>query len=396
MKIIKRDLRKIDLDFIKIKTAIEKAGCTDLEVFSKIKNHILHLKESDVEFLTVEEVQDIVEIYLPIDIKEKYRNYREARAEERKSMRDHHKMISSIVSFENEDVLNENGNMCARTPSGILNKISTEDLKVYTDTHLLDKEHADLHNLGIIHIHDKDWYATRSITCIQQDLKTLKEGCMLYRPAKSLRAAFSQVVTQIQNIQAVQHGGQAVPALDFQLASFVEKEFNNMWELIYPEEIIPNREGLDYINCDIIEDKKLLRVFKAVKRQAMQAAEAFVHDLNSLKSRSGNQVPFSSVNLGSDSSPEGRLITYAVLKAMESGIGPSNKTAIFPIVIFKLLNAVNGQGKPNYDLRRLAMEVMVKRQYPKFINLDNGYNLGEKWDINDPERWKYECSTMGW
>lgn len=393
LAVIKRDLSREPFNVRKIGMAIKKAGLEDKYITNVLESVQLGLLGNG-DIITIEQIQDVVEKNLPMEIRTKYQEYRKNRKEQRERLREEHKSIRNLISDRNNESLKENANMHLLSPSGMHSKLSDDVAGRFSLTELIKPHLAKLHTKGYIHVHDNTWYFTRSTTCVQHDLKSLQTGNKSFRPAKSLRSAFELAVCQLQNIQCVQHGGQAIPSIDHQLAPFVRKEFDRVWELIYQTNP-PQVEIEDYMDIQE-EDPDIRRVVRIVKTNCLQMAEGFIHNLNTLKARTGNQVPFSSVNLGTDISPEGRLITYSLLKGIDEGVGPMKKTAIFPIIIFKLLKAVNGKGKPNYDLRRYAIKVMAHRHFPKFINLDNGFNLGEKWDLNDKNRWKYECDTMGW
>ena len=193
-------------------------------------------------------------------------------------------------------------------------------------------------------------------------------------------------------------GGQAIPAFDFMLAPYVKMSW--MEEVKKVEAITGNDYSQYYeFPFDDYEKEFGVRELDAARveliKRVHQAMEAFIHNMNSIHSRGGNQVVFSSINYGTDTSAEGRLIVREILKSTEDGVG-NGSTAIFPIQIFKVKDGVNGNPEdPNYDLLELSCRVTAKRFFPNFVFLDATYNQNDKWDANDPERWRYEVATMG-
>ena len=322
-------------------------------------------------------------------------------------------VIDGIVNGTNKDVLTENANMNSDTPSGMIYKLASETSKDYTKQYLLSKEARESVEGNYIHIHDMDYYPTKSLTCLQHPLdKILKNGFRAghgaSRPAKRIETATMLACISMETIQNEMHGGQAFPALDFYLAPYVK--------LTLKEELRKSSEITGWFDGDYLTEERIDDLVDSVDeyiidnpnlypgvRQAVnntvnrvhQAMESFIHNCNTIHSRGGNQVVFSSINYGTDTSPEGRCIIRELLKATERGVG-NGETPIFPIQIWKLKKGVSAEpGDPNYDLLQLAYRVTAKRFFPNFINLDAPFNYHEKWDINDPERYKYECATMG-
>lgn len=194
-------------------------------------------------------------------------------------------------------------------------------------------------------------------------------------------------------------GGQAIPAFDFMLAPYVKMSWV---EEVKKVEAITGNDYSQYYEFpfDDYEKEFGVRELDAARveliKRVHQAMEAFIHNMNSIHSRGGNQVVFSSINYGTDTSAEGRLIVREILKSTEDGVG-NGSTAIFPIQIFKVKDGVNGNPEdPNYDLLELSCRVTAKRFFPNFVFLDATYNQNDKWNANDPERWRYEVATMGW
>lgn len=319
-------------------------------------------------------------------------------------------VIKGIVDGTNKDVLTENANMNSDTPSGMMYKLASETSKDYTKQCLLSNEAREAVEGNYIHIHDMDYYPTKSLTCLQHPLdKILKHGFRAgrgsSRPAKRIETATMLACISMETIQNEMHGGQAFPAFDFYLAPYVR--------MTLEEELMKVSRVAEECDAETLEeaDLPLIKVteyevtedtpkFLAIAitntvNRVHQAMESFVHNCNTIHSRGGNQVVFSSINYGTDTSPEGRCVIRELLKATERGVG-NGETPIFPIQIWKLKKGVSAEpGDPNYDLLQLAYRVTAKRFFPNFINLDAPFNYHEKWNINDPERYRYECATMG-
>ena len=312
-------------------------------------------------------------------------------------------IFMSIINGDNKDVLTENANMNSNTPSGLMYKLASETSKEFTKKCLLSPNVKAAVDGNYIHIHDMDYYPTKSLTCLQHPLdKILKNGFRAghgaSRPAKRIETATMLACISMETIQNEMHGGQAFPALDFYLAPYVRLTF------IEELEKLSEARGIDYsqyydaeIKDYLLNDGKSARsiaINNTVKR-VHQAMESFVHNANTIHSRGGNQVVFSSINYGTDTSAEGRCVIRELLNATYRGVG-NGETPIFPIQIWKLKKGVSAEpGDPNYDLLQLAYKVTAKRFFPNFINLDAPFNVHDKWRADDPERYKYECATMG-
>lgn len=314
------------------------------------------------------------------------------------------KVFMSIVSGENKDVLTENANMNSETPSGMMYKLASETSKEFTAKCLLSDEARQAMEDNYIHIHDMDYYPTKSLTCLQHPLNKILEngfraGHGASRPAKRIETATMLACISMETIQNEMHGGQAFPAFDFYLAPYVRLTFIEELEKI--SEITGrdyskyyNAEFYDYVYSHDTANPVQIAMNNTVER-VHQAMESFVHNANTIHSRGGNQVVFSSINYGTDTSAEGRCVIRELLNATWRGVG-NGETPIFPIQIWKLKKGVSAEkGDRNYDLLQLAYQVTARRFFPNFINLDAPFNVHEKWDINDPERYKYECATMG-
>lgn len=314
------------------------------------------------------------------------------------------KTFMSIINCENKDVLLENANQNSETPSGLMYKLASETSKEFVVKCLLSPEAKSAVEGNYIHIHDMDYYPTKSLTCLQHPLDKIlnngfRAGHGASRPAKRIETATMLACISMETIQNEMHGGQAFPAFDFYLAPFVRKT------LIEELDKLTNVYGRDFSSFYdapiqeyiVNEDSRSplqIAVNNTVNR-VHQAMESFVHNANTIHSRGGNQVVFSSINYGTDTSPEGRCVIRELLNATYRGVG-NGETPIFPIQIFKLKAGVNANpGDPNYDLLKLAYKVTAKRFFPNFINLDAPFNHNDLWNEFDPNRYKYECATMG-
>jgi ribonucleoside-triphosphate reductase len=318
-------------------------------------------------------------------------------------------MFLEIIDTKNNDVTRENANMNADTPAGMMMKFASETTKPFVDDYLLSTEVREAVKNNYIHIHDKDYYPTKSLTCVQHPLdKLLKNGLFAghgeSRPAKRIETASILGCISMETAQNEMHGGQAIPAFDFYLAPYVrssyKEEVKRIEELTGEKyESLYDTEIDDYITRDLdflqgLERIKQHAINQTVKR-VHQSMEAFIHNMNTIHSRGGNQVVFSSINYGTDTSAEGRCIIRELLCSTYRGVG-NGGTAIFPIQIWKKKRGVSYLPEDrNYDLYELACQVSARRFFPNFVNLDAPFNHHEKWNINDPERYKYEVATMG-
>ncbi|MBQ2163868.1 MAG: anaerobic ribonucleoside triphosphate reductase [Muribaculaceae bacterium] len=411
--VVKRDGRIVGYNEEKIKAAIRKAMLAtdagdDEALIQRIADHIGARGKSQ---MSVEGIQDMVELELMKsprkEVAKCYINYRHKRSVARKAKtRD---IFLEIINAKNNDITRENANMNADSPAGMMMKFASETTKPFVDDYLLSDEAREAVRDNYLHIHDKDYYPTKSLTCVQHPLdKILNNGFWAghgeSRPAKRIETASVIACISMETAQNEMHGGQAIPAFDFYLAPFVRKTF--VEEVKFAEQI----SGDDY--SDLLSakiDDYIMRPLEGLKgreralqhainrtaERVHQAMEAFIHNMNTIHSRGGNQVVFSSINYGTDFSAEGRCIIRELLHSTWEGVG-NGSTAIFPIQIWKKKRGVSYlPGDPNYDLYKLACKVTARRFFPNFVNLDASYNQHEKWDINDPERYHYELATMG-
>lgn len=324
------------------------------------------------------------------------------------------KIFESIVNLENNDVTRENGNINADTPAGMMMKFASMLSKDATYEHLLSDEAKEYLDNNLIHIHDLDYYPTKAINCFHHPLdKILEKGFVASdgtaRPCKRIETATALAAISMQTIQNEQFGGQAIPAWDFYISPYVKKTLVEELEKLYvgkdesevkhaieTAELFIRNSG-DYVPRDIKEcdgSQIQIAINNTIKR-THQAIEAFVHNMNTMRSRGGGQTVFSSINYGTDTSPEGRLVIRETLRCIYEGVG-NGQTAIFPISVFKCKKGVNvNPFDPNYDLFEFATRVTAKRFFPNYINLDAPFNRSDKWDANDPKRYMWEVSTMG-
>ena len=411
--VVKRDGRIVGFNEQKIMAAIRKAMMhtdkgEDDALVQKITDHIsIHGKSQ----MTVEKIQDSVEMELMKsarkDVAQKYIAYRNQRSIARKAKtRD---VFMEIVNIKNNDVTRENANMNADTPAGMMMKFASETTKPFVDDYLLSEEVREAVTHNYIHIHDKDYYPTKSLTCVQHPLDHILEygfvaGHGSSRPAKRIETAAVLACISLETCQNEMHGGQAIPAFDFYLAPYVRssyiEELKNLEKLTGRDlSTLYHQELEDYVlkELDGLEGDERLRqhaVNKTVNR-VHQAMEAFIHNMNTIHSRGGNQVVFSSINYGTDTSAEGRCIIRELLKSTYEGVG-NGETAIFPIQIWKKKRGVNYLREDrNYDLYQLACKVTARRFFPNFLNLDATFNQNSNWKADDPERYLWEVATMG-
>lgn len=411
--VVKRDGRIVGFNEQKICAAIRKAMLStndgdDEALIEQISDRISMRGKSQ---MTVEEIQDLVENELMKsarkDVAKSYIKYREARSVARKAKtRD---IFLEIINIKNNDVTRENANMNADTPAGMMMKFASETTKPFVDDYLLSEEARDAVKNNYLHVHDKDYYPTKSLTCVQHPLdKILKYGFQAghgeSRPAKRIETASILGCISMETAQNEMHGGQAIPAFDFYLAPYVRSSY--IEEVKVLEELnaedyselyqVPIEDYLDLPLTGLAGRERIKQhaINKTVGR-VHQAMEAFIHNMNTIHSRGGNQVVFSSINYGTDTSAEGRCIIRELLRSTYEGVG-NGETAIFPIQIWKKKRGISYLPTDrNYDLYKYACKVTARRFFPNFINLDAPYNYNENWKADDPERYKWECATMG-
>ena len=411
--VVKRDGRIVGFNREKIAAAIRKAMLTteageDEVLVYKIVDRI---EFRGKEQSSVEEIQDMVELELMAsprkEVAKSYIAYRDKRSIARKAKT--REMFLEIVEAKSNDVTRENANMNSDTPAGMMMKFASETTKPFVDDYLLSEQTLWAVRNNYLHIHDKDYYPTKSLTCIQHPLdKILEHGFQAghgeSRPTKRIETASIMACISMETVQNEMHGGQAIPAFDFYLAPYVRRS--------YIEEVktIEKLTGIDLkhlyeaeIEDYIYGDLDFLQGDERIKQHAInrtinrvhQSMEAFIHNMNTIHSRGGNQVVFSSINYGTDTSAEGRCIIRELLQSTYEGVG-GGSTAIFPIQIWKKKRGVSYLPEDrNYDLYQMACKVAARRFFPNFVNLDATYNQHEKWREDDPKRYQYEVATMG-
>ncbi len=411
--VLKRDGRVVGYNEEKIKAAIRKAMLQtplgeDESLIHKITDRI---GISGKEQMTVEEIQDRVELELMKsprkEVAKRYIAYRDQRSIARRAKtRD---IFLEIIEAKNNDITRENANMNTDSPAGMMMKFASETTKPFVDDYLLTPEARQAVKDGYLHIHDKDYYPTKSLTCVQHPLNNILQygfiaGHGESRPAKRIETASVIACISLETAQNEMHGGQAIPAFDFYLAPFVRSSYI---EELKKVEDITGENLSEYYNAPLKDYlKRPLDGLKGTERwlqhamnctvsRVHQSMEAFIHNMNTIHSRGGNQVVFSSINYGTDTSAEGRCVIRELLASTYEGVG-NGATAIFPIQIWKKKRGVNYEpGDPNYDLYHEACKVTARRFFPNFVNLDATFNFHEKWTPDDPQRYLYEVATMG-
>ena len=411
--VVKRDGRVVIFDNRKIVDAILKAmGVTeegeDIVLAAEIAATISKI---NVDNMSVEDIQDQVEFELMNsprkEVAKKYIAYRNQRSLARKAKS--REIFQEIIDAQATEITRENANMNADTPAGMMMKFASESTKSYVDECMLSDDVKEAVKNNYIHVHDKDYYPTKSLTCIQHPLdKILEEGFFAghgeSRPAKRIETASILGCISMETVQNEMHGGQAIPAFDFYMAPFVRKTFQE--ELDKIGEIngedysrLYNVEIDDYLKRHLVgiqgDERVIQHAINMTVSRVHQSMEAFVHNMNSIHSRGGNQVVFSSINYGTDTSAEGRCVIREILNTTYEGVG-NGSTAIFPIQIWKKKRGVSYLPEDrNYDLYKFACKVSARRFFPNFVNLDAPFNHHELWREDDPKRYQYEVATMG-
>ena len=411
--VVKRDGRIVGFNEQKIMAAIRKAMMqTDKGEDEHLVNLITdHVAQRGKPQMNVEEIQDAVELELMKssrkDVAQKYIAYRNQRSIARKAKT--REIFHDIVNVKNNDITRENANMNADTPAGMMMKFASESTKPFVDDYLLSDDAREAVKQNLLHIHDKDYYPTKSFTCVQHPLDHILTcgfiaGHGASRPAKRIETASVLACISMECAQNEMHGGQAIPAFDFYLAPFVRMTYKE--ELKYLEDLngedysaLYDEPLMDYLKQPLdgltgVDRVRQHAINKTVGR-VHQAMEAFIHNMNTIHSRGGNQVVFSSINYGTDTSAEGRCVMREILLSTYEGVG-DGETAIFPIQIWKKKRGVNYLPEDrNFDLYQLACKVTARRFFPNFLNLDATFNQCDEWRPDDPKRYEHEVATMG-
>lgn len=411
MDIIKRDGRIVPFDKEKIVSAILKAfgavGAIDEYAKTKaenIANYIAEKVEERPEPYGVEEIQDLVEQGLMSlkhkDVAKAYILYREERNKVRQGKTSLMKLIGKKIDAS--DVQNQNANMDEHSFGGRMGEARNELMKDYALNYCVSKKTRDNHLNNEIYIHDLDSYAVGEHNCLTipfDDLlaKGFNTRQTDVRPARSINTAFQlvAVIFQLQSLQ--QFGGVSASHLDWTMVPYVRLSFFKHYKdgMNYIEEMELSEDYNEQMSIEDEKYKKFPRVYKyamdKTEKELMQAVQGMYHNLNTLQSRSGNQLPFTSINYGTCTLPEGRMVTKALLEGSIEGVGKVRKTPIFPCGIFQCMKGVNrAPGDPNYDLFKLALRSTAQRLYPNYVNVDWSVNVG--YDRNDPKTY---VSTMG-
>ena len=429
INVIKRNGKKVNFDASKIAISIQKGfdsiegKYNETDVQNVFQSVLKRIKKDyvDKDKIKIEEIQNLIEEELKNkkydDVYESTKNYRERRNQSRLLFVEEKKMHKFLKTLESlglksaheEDAKRENANVDGDTAMGTMLQYGSTVSKEFAKSYLIKKKFADAHDSGDIHIHDLDFMPMGTTTCLQIDLNKLfkngfSTGHGFIREPNDIMSYSALAAIAIQANQNDQHGGQAIPAFDYYLAPGVLKTYKKqlkqtMYDLldysgfltfINFDKFVEKINKLNSVEFDETDFDKLCknsdevkRIVRISKEKALQktdrityqAMEAFIHNLNTMHSRAGAQVPFSSINFGTDTSAEGRMIIKNYLLALDAGLG-HNETPIFPISIFKVKEGVNyNQEDKNYDLFKLACEVSAKRLFPNFSFIDSPFNL---------------------
>ncbi|MFI3261099.1 MAG: anaerobic ribonucleoside triphosphate reductase [bacterium] len=437
LTVVKRNGSKVSFNSVKLALAIKKGfdGCKNLEEedeeikytesdVQKVYKTVLKTILKDYEMsakIKIEDIQDIIEKSLKKEgyeeVSTSFSEYRERRTKSRESFLYDKKLHKFLKSLENlglkssseNDSKRENANIDGDSAMGTMLQYGSTVSKEFAKDYLMKKKYSAAHDEGFIHIHDLDFYTMGTTTCNQINLdKLFKNGFStghgFLREPNDIMSYGALAAIAIQSNQNDQHGGQAIPAFDYYLAPGVLKSFKKILketindfldleglsglvgiaglekEISKMETIAVDTEYFEkfYKENEVLE--RIVRIslektMKKVDRRTYQSMEGFVHNLNTMHSRAGAQVPFSSINFGTDTSPEGRMVIKNYMLAAEAGLG-QGETPIFPISIFKIKEGVNfNEGDPNYDLFKLSLRVSAKRLFPNWSFIDSSFNL---------------------
>ena len=448
--IIKRDGRVVLYDQNKIASAIlrslEASHEGDAADAARIANDVQRELENRFpsQSPNIEAIQDTVERQLMnhgfSSAAKAYILYRANRTRARESNMTLMKTIDEITNIDARisDMKRDNANIDGNTAMGSMLQIGAAGAKAYNEIYLLRPEHAKAYRDGDIHIHDFDFYSLTT-TCCQIDILKLFHGGFstghgYLREPNSIASYAALAAIAIQSNQNDQHGGQSIPNFDYGMAEGVAKTYRKAFTRRLKDAVedyldladeaaaintiiaaaesstgetaklessdaflgavvkgLRDQYGIDCEKANKLVTRASIRAYKKTDRDTQQAMEGFVHNLNTMHSRAGAQTPFSSINYGTDTSPEGRMVIRNILLALEAGLG-HGETCIFPIHIFKVKEGVNyNEEDPNYDLFRLSCKVSAKRLFPNYTFLDSPFNL----QYYVPGRPETEVATMG-
>ena len=453
LTVIKRNGKKVDFDGSKIALAIKKGfdNATikngddeekkytekDIQIVYKEVINRIDKDYQDQDKIKIEQIQDLIEESLRKkgyeDIYTSFSEYRERRAQSRMLFSDEKKMHKFLKTIEGlglksaneDDNKRENANVDGDTAMGTMLQYGSTVSKEFAKSYLMKPRFSEAHDSGAIHIHDMDFLPMGTTTCMQIELDRLfKNGFSTghghLRAPQDIMSYSALAAIAIQSNQNDQHGGQSIPAFDFYMAPGVLKTFKKLFKqqlydlidymdllsFINMDKLAKDIDKLDSIEFDMKEfdsyckdSKKLKEAFRKsyekaltkTNRTTFQAMEAFVHNLNTMHSRAGAQVPFSSINFGTDTSAEGRMVTKNFLLATDEGLG-KGETPIFPVSIFKVKEGINYNPEDkNYDLFKLACKVSAKRLFPNFSFLDAPFNKS----FYKPGDFRTEVGYMG-
>ncbi len=454
LQVVKRNGKKVEFNASKIAIAIKKAFDEIIErqidddgvakysekdmqkVFQDVLDRI-EKEYKDKDKIKIEEIQDLIETSLKAkkydDVYKCFSDYRERRAQSRAAFTDDNKTHKFLKTLEGlalksaaeDDAKRENGNIDGNSAMGTMLQFGSNVSKEFAKAYLIKKKFADAHDDGDIHIHDMDFNAMGTTTCLQIDLSKLFKGGFstghgYLREPNDIMSYSALAAIAIQSNQNDQHGGQSIPLFDYYLAPGVLKTYKKQLRMTVTD-LLDYAGFTDFVAMKTLEDtisklttidnkvedfekfykdnEPLKRLFEMALEKALkktdkityQAMEAFIHNLNTMHSRAGAQVPFSSINFGTDTSPEGRMVMKNYLLSVDAGLGHA-ETPIFPISIFKVKEGVNYNPEdPNYDLFKLSCQVSAKRLFPNFEFIDAPYNL----QYYVPGRPETEVVTMG-
>ena len=453
LTVIKRNGKKVDFDGSKIALAIKKGFdhitvqngdeeetiYTEKDIQIVYKEVISRIEKDykDQEKIKIEQIQDLIEEALQKkgyeDVYSHFSEYRERRSQSRELFSEEKKLHKFLKTIEglglksaNEDNnKRENANVDGDTAMGTMLQYGSTVSKEFAKTYLMKSKFSEAHDSGAIHIHDMDFLPMGTTTCMQIELDRLFKGGFStghghLREPQDIVSYSALAAIAVQSNQNDQHGGQSIPAFDYYMAPGVLKTFRKQFkQQIY--DLLDYEDMLSFVNIDkIVKDidklnsievdlsvfdsyckesetlkkgfaKAYEKALAKTNRSTFQAMEAFVHNLNTMHSRAGAQVPFSSVNLGTDTSAEGRMVIENFLLATDEGLG-KGETPIFPVSIFKVKEGINYNPEDkNYDLFKLACRVSAKRLFPNFSFIDAPFNL----EYYKPGDYRTEVGYMG-
>ena len=444
MQVVKRNGKIVPFDREKIIKAVEKAfraaeikdteGIAEKVAF-KVTDVLENLGEDKP--ITIDRIQNLVEYYLTsttekyglpmYKVAKRYILYRDRRDKDRASINKLTEVFSDLVNISDNDLKKGNANINGNTPAGQMLIFGAETAKDYATNFLVSPKYAQAHKDGYIHIHDLDFYPTKTWTCNQIDLVDLFSKDYIYtndsvmRKPKRISSYAALAAIVMQSEQNEQHGGQSILNFDYAMAQGVRLTFREIFKkyfrMFFNTEFPGKDEEINLSNEKLKASYPVIfqETLKETEKETHEAMAAFIYNMVSMHSRGGAQIVFSSINYGTDDSPEGRMVISSILDAVDEGLGDGS-TAIFPISVFKVKDGVNfskedwelakanwdeamaGKLKfktKSFDLFLKACKVSSRRLFPNFVFLDSTFNKNEKWDAFDKNRYKYEVATMG-